>query len=70
MAKYKNVCGQVIQMTSQEETEFDALQLKATEDYNNFVTSEENKETKKTSGKAKLKELGLDDDEIKALTGA
>jgi len=70
MAKYKNICGQVIQMTSQEETEFDALQLKATEDYNNFVTSEENKETKKTSGKAKLKELGLDDDEIKALTGA
>ena len=70
MAKYKNVCGVVIEMTSQEETEFDALQLKATEDYNNFVTSEENKETKKTSGKAKLKELGLDDDEIKALTGA
>ena len=31
MAKYKNVCGVVIQMTSQEETEFDALQLKATE---------------------------------------
>ena len=25
---------------------------------------------KKASGKAKLKELGLDDDEIKALTGA
>ena len=69
MAKYKNVCGQVIQMTSQEETEFDALQLKATEDYNNFVTSEENKETKKASGKQKLKDLGLDDDEIKALTG-
>ena len=70
MAKYKNVCGQVIQMTSQEETEFDALQLKATEDYNNFVTSEENEETKKASGKQKLKDLGLDDEEIKALTGA
>ena len=70
MAKYKNVCGQVIQMTSQEETEFDALQLKATEDYNNFVTSEENKETKKASGKAKLKALGLDDEEIKSLMGA
>jgi len=70
MAKYKNICGQVIQMTSQEETEFDALQLKATEDYNNFVTSEENKETKKASGKAKLKALGLDDEEIKSLMGA
>ena len=28
------------------------------------------KETKKASGKQKLKDLGLDDDEIKALTGA
>ncbi len=29
-----------------------------------------NKETKKASGKQKLKDLGLDDDEIKALIGA
>jgi len=29
-----------------------------------------NKETKKASGKQKLKDLGLDDDEIKALMGA
>ena len=28
------------------------------------------KENKKASGKQKLKDLGLDDDEIKALTGA
>jgi len=28
-----------------------------------------NKETKKASGKQKLKDLGLDDDEIKALIG-
>jgi len=28
------------------------------------------KETEKASGKQKLKDLGLDDDEIKALTGA
>ena len=28
------------------------------------------RENKKTSGKQKLKDLGLDDDEIKALTGA
>ena len=28
-----------------------------------------NKENKKTSGKQKLKDLGLDDDEIKALMG-
>ncbi len=30
----------------------------------------QNKETKKASGKQKLKDLGLDDDEIKALMGA
>jgi|TARA_R100001463_G_scaffold45581_1_gene93951 hypothetical protein len=31
---------------------------------------EDNKENKKASGKQKLKDLGLDDDEIKALIGA
>ena len=35
----------------------------------NFDTAKTNATNKKTSGKAKLKELGLDDDEIKALTG-
>ena len=35
----------------------------------NFDTAETNAETKKASGKKKLKDLGLDDDEIKALTG-
>jgi len=32
--------------------------------------AETNAETKKSSGKQKLKDLGLDDDEIKSLTGA
>ena len=36
----------------------------------NFDTAKTNAQTKKTSGKQKLKDLGLDDDEIKALTGA
>jgi len=35
----------------------------------NFDTAKTNAETKKASGKKKLKDLGLDDDEIKALTG-
>ena len=35
-----------------------------------FDTAQTNKETKKASGKQKLKDLGLDDDEIKALMGA
>jgi len=35
-----------------------------------FDTEQTNKEVKKASGKQKLKDLGLDDDEIKALIGA
>jgi len=35
-----------------------------------FKDAETERENKKTSGKQKLKDLGLDDDEIKALTGA
>ena len=35
-----------------------------------FDTAETANTNKKASGKQKLKELGLDDDEIKALTGA
>ena len=34
-----------------------------------FDTAETNAATKKTSGKQKLKDLGLDDEEIKALIG-
>ena len=33
------------------------------------ILEKQNKETKKASGKQKLKDLGLDDDEIKALMG-
>jgi len=34
-----------------------------------FDTKQTNAQTKKTSGKQKLKDLGLDDDEIQALIG-
>ena len=44
------------------------------EDIKNIIPTVEeefaNKDTKKASGKQKLKDLGLDDDEIKALIGA
>ena len=36
----------------------------------NFDTAKTNATNKKASGKQKLKDLGLDDDEIKELTGA
>jgi len=35
-----------------------------------FDTAQTNRQTKKASGKQKLKDLGLDDDEIQALMGA
>ena len=37
--------------------------------FSNVETDETEKENKKTSGKQKLKDLGLDDDEIQALIG-
>ena len=71
MAKFKNVCGEVIQMTSQEETEFDNFQTQATKDFNDFIKKEETKDANKTSGKAKLKAgEALTDAEIEALFGA
>ena len=68
MKKYEN--GILIDMTAEEvsikqSTETtDAIKIKARKDAETAATN------KKASGKAKLKELGLDDDEIKALTGA
>ena len=69
MAKFKNVCGEIVQMTSQEETEFDNFQTQATKDFNDFIKKEETKETKKASGKQKLLDLGLTEEEVKALVG-
>ena len=40
------------------------------EEIQKLKDEEDNKETKKASGKQKLKDLGLDDDEINALIGA
>jgi|VirMetMinimDraft_7_1064189.scaffolds.fasta_scaffold106622_2 hypothetical protein len=37
--------------------------------FSNVETDETEKENKKTSGKQKLKDLGLDDDEIQAIMG-
>jgi len=46
------------------------IETKLTELNNNEAAETAAKETKKASGKQKLKDLGLDDDEIKALIGA
>jgi len=68
MKKYEN--GILIDMTAEEvsikqSTETtDAIKIKARKD------AEADTITKKASGKQKLKDLGLDDAEIKALIGA
>ena len=60
---------EIREMTSEEETLQNELiaQTKISEDQ--IEAKEQEKETKKISGKQKLKDLGLDDDEIQALIG-
>ena len=70
MVKYILVNGIRREMTSEEETKFN----KDVEDTKKIRDAKDAAETaaanKKASGKQKLKDLGLDDDEIKALMGA
>ena len=61
--------GEKVKLSAKEiklKTEFDEL---AKQDIANFKDEIEATEQKKASGKQKLKDLGLDDDEIKALMG-
>ena len=70
MVKYILVNGIRREMTSEEETKFN----KDVEDTKKIRDAKDAAETaaanKKASGKQKLNDLGLDDDEIKALMGA
>ena len=70
MTKYVLINGVRREMTSEEEAKFnkDVEDTKKIKDAKDL--EEKNKETKKESGKQKLKDLGLDDDEINALMGA
>ena len=67
---YKNLNGVRIAMNEAEVAEHEEAQTSAQ------IASNATRETKaaalakKASGKQKLKDLGLDDEEIKALTGA
>jgi|TARA_A100001515_G_scaffold87151_1_gene69215 hypothetical protein len=67
MPRFKIVDGQTIQLTSEEEAVKDA-EINS-EEYLNLKNAEQNAINKKASGKQKLKDLGLDDDEIQALIG-
>ena len=66
--KYIEGVGQV-DYTPEEEAEANTLEEQHTQSVQNFKDKIELEETKKISGKQKLKDLGLDDDEIKALMG-
>ena len=70
MARYKNVNGVRIQFTAEEETIRDAEEAESVIKIQNRIDAQAASDAKKASGKTKLKELGLDDAEIKALTGA
>ena len=69
MPRYKMVNGERIQFTAAEETARDEAEAQALIDQQDRATVIAAAEAKQASGKQKLKDLGLDDDEIKALTG-
>ena len=70
MARFKMVNGVRIQFTPQEEITRDADEAQALINEQAEKVARDAKVAKKASGKQKLKDLGLDDDEIKELTGA
>ena len=69
MAKYY-LNNELVDTTTELDTKLAELDASAKVIKDAETTAKTNAETKKASGKAKLKELGLDDAEIKALIGA
>ena len=65
----ENPNGILVDFTAEEISENNALQQTLDNEDNERETAKQNTETKKASGKQKLKDLGLDDDEIQALIG-
>ena len=69
MPRYKIENGIKIQFTAEEEIARDAEEKQAAIDQQARIDAETTAANKKISGKQKLKDLGLDDDEIQALMG-
>tara|TARA_R100000149_G_C5831528_1_gene106902 strand:+ start:109 stop:315 length:207 start_codon:yes stop_codon:yes gene_type:complete len=67
MDKYLN--GKLVTLTTEEETDHNSLMSEAAAYEKTFDDAKLAKTANKTSGKAKLKSLGLSDDEITALLG-
>ena len=70
MARFKIVNGVKIDLTPEEETIRDQEEAQAVIDQQARIDADTAIANKKASGKQKLKDLGLTDAEIKALTGA
>ena len=70
MVRYHNIGGTKVQYTVAEESARDAEEAQEVIDAQARADAKAAAAAKKASGKQKLKDLGLDDEEIKALTGA
>ena len=69
MARFKNINGTRIQFTAEEEAVRDAEEAQAVINKQAFNDAQTLAAEKLASGKAKLKQLGLDDDEVKQIVG-
>jgi|11BtaG_2_1085332.scaffolds.fasta_scaffold39651_2 hypothetical protein len=66
----KIINNEIVDLNSEELAQIETDIAKDILDEKTRKDAEADKETKKASGKQKLKDLGLDDDEIQALMGA
>ena len=69
MARHRMVNGNKVWFTAEEELARDAEEAQAVIDRQARIDAEAAAAAKKASGKQKLKDLGLDDEEIKVLIG-
>ena len=69
MVKKIQINNEVRNMTAEEESFFDETIAEIQQNIAQEKIQMQNKKTKQASGKQKLKDLGLDDDEINALMG-
>ena len=65
----KSVNGKIVEMTPEEEARHMARRARAAIEIQAFKDAEAVKQVNKASGKQKLKDIGLNDEEIKALIG-
>jgi hypothetical protein len=65
----KLVNGNLVDLTQSEKDQKSLDEQNYSKELQDFETAKTNTATKKASGKQKLKDLGLDDDEIQALIG-